>query len=277
MNIIGIGTPGCRLAKFFEEFEQYKSFYVDTENNNYSNFVKIKKQNSHEDYEMKFKKLKLNLDDEEVTLIVNGCGDISGCTLRILEQLKSKKITVLYLRSDLSQLSQAQKMKHRITFGVLQQYARSNVIDMLYVVSNERVEKALKEVSLKDYWRDINKVIFSTFHMINVFKNTEPLLTTSVASGPTMKIATFGVINYETNKEILFYDLEFPRNKKYFYGINNPTLENDKEILHKIRSFVGDQAGEEIDAGFSIFPTNYDHNYVYSVYYSSLIQEQKIE
>ncbi len=277
MNIIGIGQAGCNIARRFEEFDQYTPHYVDTHNNKYSNFFKIKKRDSHEEYEKKYRKIKFNLNEEDVTMIMCGAGDISGCSLRILEQLKNRKVTVLYIKPDFSHLSQAQKIKHRITFGILQQYARSNLIELLYVVSNKEVEQVLEEVPLRDYWSNINNVIFSTYHMINVFKNTEPLLTTSTESAPTMKIATFGVVNYQTSKEKLFYDLQYPRNKNYFYGINDSTLEQDKEILHKIRTFTSEKSDEKVDIGFAIYPTNYDHNYVYSVHYSTLIQEQEIE
>jgi len=276
MNIIGIGQAGCQITKLFENLEQYAPHYVDTHDDGYSNFFKVKKQDSHEEYEKKFRKINFNLDDEDVTIIMSGTGNVSGCSLRILEQLKNKRVTVIYIKPDYSHLSQAQKIKHKITFGILQEYARSNLLNMLYVISNKEVESALEEIPLRDYWQSINNVIFSTYHMINVFRNTEPILTTCAPLAPTTRIATFGVVNYHTNKEKLFYDLQCPRNKNYFFGINDLTLEQDKEILHKIRSFVGEKSNEKVDAGFAIYPTNYERNYVYSVHCSTLVQEQEI-
>ena len=148
---------------------------------------------------------------------------------------------------------------------------------MMYVVSNEEVEKIVENVSIKDYWRDINNIIFSTYHMINVFNNNEPLLTTCAKIPTVSKIATLGVVNYETGKEKLFYDLQFPRLRNYFYGINDATLEQDREILHNIRAFVSKLSSDKTDVGFAIYSTDYDHNYVYSAHYASFIQEQKIE
>ena len=184
----------------------YKTYYIDTENSGYDNFFRVKKQNSHEEYEKNYKKIKFHLGSEETTFILSGAGDISGCILRILEQLKNEKLTILYIKPDFSHLTEVQKTKHRITFGVLQQYARSNLFKMMYVVSNEEVEKIVENVSIKDYWRDINNIIFSTYHMINVFNNNEPLLTTCAKIPTVSKIATLGVVNYETGKEKLFYD-----------------------------------------------------------------------
>ena len=113
--------------------------------------------------------------------------------------------------------------------------------------------------------------------MINVFKNNEPMLTTSPEKHATSKIGTFGVVNYDTNKEKLFYDLQQPRTKNYFYGISEETIEKDKEVLRKIRSFVEEQAGDKVDAGFAIYSTNYEHNYAYSTHYATLVQEQDLK
>ena len=32
MNIIGIGSAGCKITQEFEEYAQYDTYYVDTEN-----------------------------------------------------------------------------------------------------------------------------------------------------------------------------------------------------------------------------------------------------
>mgnify|MGYP001158304769 CR=1 FL=1 len=175
------------------------------------------------------------------------------------------------------QLSPEQTLKDRATFGVLQHYARSTLLKEMFVISNKMVESFVDNISIKSYWEDINNVISSTYHMLNVFKNTEPLLTTATTRPPTTRIATFGVVDYNSNKERLFYDLQYPRLRNYFYGINEDTLEKETDILHNIRAFINQKAEKNIAANFSIFSTSYEHNYVYSTHYASFIQEQKIE
>ena len=162
-------------------------------------------------------------------------------------------------------------------FGILQNYARSNKLKKIYVVSNKSVESVVGDVSIINYWDEINNIISSTCHMVNVFENTEPLLTNSSTSKQTVKIGTFGVVNFETEKEKLFYDLRFPRLKNYFYGVNKEALEGDKKILHKIRTFVESKSTDACDSGFLIYSTDYDDNYVYSVHLASFIQEQDTE
>ena len=146
----------------------------------------------------------------------------------------------------------------------------------LYVIK-EKIEEIVEEISLKSYWQDINNIISSTYHMLNVFQNTEELLMAQPKSLNTARIRTVGVVNFDTDKERLFYNLEHPRIKRYYYGINEEFMGSDKDLLHKIRKFTSEQAAEKIKAGFSIYPTNYEHNYVYTVHYASYIQEQKID
>ena len=276
MNIIGLGRAGCHIAKYFENYDQYKTFCIDEEDKDYRNFIKVKSQISHEEYEKKYKKLNLESLEGETTLILSGSGKISGCVLRILEQIKHLPISVLYIKSDESKKSELYITRDRLVLGVLQEYARSNKLERMYLVSNKIVESVVGEVTIRNYWDEINKIVSSTYHMINVFKNTEPLLDSSVSLKDTIKITTFGVVNYKSGKEKIFYDLQNVRVKNYFYGINSKGLE-DKKILNKIRKFVEDRDQEKVDAGFSIYPTEYDDNYVYCLQHASFIQEQKIE
>ena len=277
MNIIGLGKAGCQIAKNFEIYKQYSIFCIDTENAGYPTFLPVKVQNSHEDYEKNYKTLNLGKCKGKTTLILSGGGKISGCALRLLEQLQQCTVDIIYVKPDELVMTEITQARDNVVFGVLQEYSRSNKINKFFIVSNKCIESITGGVSIKNYWEEINSVISSTYHMINVFQNTEPLLATSVAMKPTVKIGTFGVVNFETESEKLFYDLQHPRLKKYFYGINNEALDTDKEILHKIRSFAESKKEEKTEVGFSIYPTDYDNSYVYSTHFATLVQEQDLE
>jgi len=276
MNIIGLGQAGCQVAKNFEKYKQYDVFCVDTEDKGYERFLAVEKQISHEYYEKNYKKLDLPANNGPTTFILNGTGDISGCCLRLLEQLNDGPITIIYIKSDEAQLTGPALLKDRATFNILQQYARSAVFEMMYIIANKNIEEVIENLSLKNYWRDVNDIISSTYHMINVFENTEPLLSSSPLKAPPVRIGTMGVINYKTNKEKLFYNLKHTRFKKYFYGLNSDSDANDKDTLYEIRKFVEASSDEKIDSGFVIYSTEYEHNYVYSIHCASFIQEQNI-
>ena len=91
------------------------------------------------------------------------------------------------------------------------------------------------------------------------------------------KIATLGVVSYKSLDEKIFYDLQKPRLKKYFFGISEKTLNEEKDLLQKIRSYVKDKSEEKCSACFAIYSTNYEQDYVYVAQYASLIQEQNLD
>jgi hypothetical protein len=278
MNILGLGTAGCKIAKKLENYPQYNAFFIDVKNDGgCKNFFKIEEQSTHEDYETNYKSVNLQNIIGETTLITAGTGKITGLLLRLLEQLKNHKLTVLYIKPDMSTASENAVLREKVVFGILQQYARSSLLSRLYIVSNIATEAVLEKVSVVSYWDDINEVISSTFHMLNVFENTEPLLSTLADVEKTSKIATLGVVSYKNLDEKIFYDLQKPRLKKYFFGISEKTLNEEKDLLQKIRSYVKDKSDERCNACFAIYSTNYEQDYVYVAQYASLIQEQNLD
>ena len=138
---------------------------------------------------------------------------------------------------------------------MLQQYARSRLVDRIHVVDNSLVEKVVGDISIQSYWPDINKAISSTFHMLQVFKNTEPLLSNFNDPGQTSNISTFGVLSFNNFDEKTFYNLYKPRCKKYFFGVTEKTLNNEKDLLQRIRTFLSSQQDEKCDYGFAIYST----------------------
>ena len=276
MNIIGLGAPGCQIANNFNEWPQYNVLCIDIQDRGYTNFIPVKEQETHEDYEKDFTLLEIKKLSGPIVLFICGGSAISGMSLKFLEEFKDTELTIFYIKPDMSSSSSQHKIRHKITFGVLQQYARSNMFTRIFIVDNKNVESILENISIADYWKNINNAISNTYHMINFFENTEPLLSTFTKIGKTSKIATFSVVNFETLKEKTFYDLKSPRFKQYFFGINEKTMQSDKELLHKIRNFVKETADENTHSSFSIYSTDYEHNYVYSIQHASMIQEEDI-
>ena len=165
-------------------------------------------------------------------------------------------------------------MRERASFFILQEFARSGLIDRIYILDNKVIEYHLEEVSILNYWEKINETISSTVHMINYFKNTPNVMST--ASGPPKpaKVQTLGFVNTENNEEKLFYDLQYPRHKIYYYAINDETLKTDKKLLPNIKKYMEKNTTENCASGYSIHGTGYEENYCYVELFSSFIQEQ---
>jgi hypothetical protein len=277
MNLVGLGAAGCSVVKSFSAYPQYNRYYVDSEIMSDKNFIYVKPQKTHEDYEAEYESTDLTHIEGKTTIVLAGSGKITGMLLRFLEDLKHCETTVLYIKPDMTTSDEDSKKREKVVFGVLQQYVRSGLLNNIFIASNSLIENVLESVSITDYWRDINSVISSTYHMLNVFSNTEPLLSTLSDDKETIRISTMGVVAFKNLDEKMFYSLKQPRSKKYYFGISQSTLNEEKDLLSRIRTYVKENSEEKCTACFAIYSTNYEQDYVYVSQHATLIQEQDID
>ena len=276
-TIIGLGNAGCNITKAFSQYPQYDCFYIDSESRKEDNFLKISKRTTHEKYESSFPVRKteefLKKAKKPTLLVVGGSGTISGCSLRILELLKKKKPHILYLKPDQATLSLERKLQDNAVYGVLQEYARSGLVERMFIVDNTKLEEVLGDVPILSYYDNLNHLLVSTMHMANIYTNTKPIESSFFGLHKTSRIATFGMMNLETSQENLFFDLKYPRDKTIFYAINKGNLENDGSLFRKIKQQVNHFASDNLNVSYKIFSTTYEDDYVYSMNYSSFIQK----
>ena len=117
---------------------------------------------------------------KDVTFFVCGASGSSALSLRLLESLDKRgvKIKVVYFMPALDFLSEEQRLQERAVRNILQEYARSGLFEDITLVSNKTIEGILGEVSVFDYYNQINKAFCDTYHMIETFKNTKPIMST---------------------------------------------------------------------------------------------------
>jgi hypothetical protein len=53
---------------------------------------------------------------------------------------------------------------------------RSGLFERLFIVSNPQLERILGDVPIMGYNDKLNELLVSTFHMINVYNNNEPVV-----------------------------------------------------------------------------------------------------
>ena len=276
MNIIGLGKAGCNIADAFAKYPQYSIFKIDDDFKSSEEHVyTIAKRGSHEEYEEKCPNFEefFKAIDEDVLLVFSGASTVSGCALGLLEQISGHPVSILYVRPDISLLSETKAIQEKIVYNILQEYARSAVFERMYIISNVEVEKILGDVPIIGYYDTINNTIVSTFHMLNVFSYSNPIMGTFAKPVESAKISTFGVLNIEKDEEYLFFDLKFPRDRVYYYGINEDTLKTDGKLFKKITDFVKSKSEENVSISYGVFDTNYEENYGYYIAYSSMIQD----
>ena len=277
MIIIGLGSAGCNIARAFSKFPQYETHTIDTTK---EAEITIRPRSTHEDYDTHFPNLKRKLKftaGSEVFVVLAGSGTISGGILRLLEQLRAQRITLVYIQPDLDLATTTQRTQERVVRNVLQEYARSGVLEAIWLIDNLALERSIGEVSIMSYYETLNQGIVNTIHMINIFKNTPPVIGTFVAPSPLSRIATIGIVDIEEdeNKEKWFYDLTGAQEVVYYYGINKEDLKNDGTLFRKINNFVKSKIEDGIDVSYGVFETTYEQKYCYCIKYSPMVQSYK--
>ena len=275
MNLIGLGQAGCNIVDRFSQYPQYKIYKIDVGIEG-KRCYDVKHQIGPEEYEKNAPSMKTFFRGikGETLFIVGGSGHISAMCLRIMEQIKDKcELSVLYIRPDTSLLSKNKSLHEKATYGILQEFARSGLLKMLYLVSNINLENILGNVPIIGYNSKINELLVSTIHMINVFRNSEPVMGKIENPAETRRIATFGISDIEVNEEKSFFSLDRTKEKCYIYSINEERLKTEGDLRKKIVSTIKAQAEtEDLKVSFGVFPTNYKQDYCYILNYTSIIQ-----
>ena len=275
MNIIGLGSAGCNIADEFTQYPQYKTYKVDVGIEG-KRCYDVKPQKGPEEYEKNTPPMKTFFRGikGETLFVIGGSGDVSAMCLRIMEQIKDKcELSVLYIRPDISLLSKNKALHERATFNVLQHFARSGLLNVVYLVSNINLENILGNVPIIGYNNKINELLVSTMHMINVFKNLEPVMGTLSPAGETKRICTVGIFDIEKNEEKLFFPLDTARERGYIYSISKERLQTESGLHKKITSQMKEKSQDEnVNVSFGIFSTDYKNDYGYVLAYSPNIQ-----
>ena len=236
------------------------------------------KQNSAEDYERKCPSLKNFFKNVsgEVLFIVCGAGKISGSILRILETIKNCQINVVYILPDTQLLSELSQMRNKISYNILQQYARSGLLKRMYIIGNPSIESIIGNVPIVGYYDKLNEVIAYTMHMINVFKNTPPVMNTFSEPVDFARISTIGALDEQQEKENLFFPLDNIRERVYYHGVPDDMLKNDGNLLKNITEQVKNSSKDgKIKTSFGIFSTEYEQRYCFTEVHTSFIQKIK--
>ena len=152
MITIGLGNAGINICRKLTNLGKYKTVELDEGKG-------LPKCQTHEEYESSVPKLgnKLKLGKEQdIWFIVCGASKVSGATLRILEQIKDREVKVMYIVPDPFFLSATQKLQHKVTLGVLQEYARSGMIHSIWLFDNKIISSIVGEGALGSYYDNSN-------------------------------------------------------------------------------------------------------------------------
>jgi hypothetical protein len=237
ISIVGIGNGASQIAEKFSETKNYNVYTLNSSVSRRSKYkFKLKTYDTAEEYEKNIPDVvKFFADiDEHVQVFVMGSSFSSNYTLGILEQIKDKKIDVFYIQPDAELMTGIPKLLDKVVFSILQQYARSGLLNAFTPLSNVFIERSLGNIPIKTYYDTINHSIFSTVHYINYFTYAEPEIGMVAAPLDINRIRAYGILNPDNLEEKWLFDLDMARDICYYLCINSEKLETEGGLHKKI-------------------------------------------
>lgn len=269
MLMVGLGEAGKNIVKLFRPHSKnYKIITLD-ENDG------IPAKKSVEEYDecnvtIKSRGLKSH---EEGLLFVCGSGKIAGASLRVLEALTDHKMTIVYIRPDLEFSSKKERVRHRVHFHVLQEYARSGRVEGLIVLDNKEILKLAGTGSIKDYYSKVNYFIYNIFQNLNYCLNVTSDYGRVHTPKEVSRISTLGCANLMDVEEKNLFHLDNITESCYYINIEEEDLTNDETILPTCQQIVRDNISKERETSFGIWSSSEPNNYLVR-HFTHFIQEE---
>lgn len=276
ISVIGLGNAASRIAEKFKSTKNYNVFVLNSAVERKTKYkYKLKSYEKPEDYEKNIPNLKKFFEpvDDEVQFFVVGSSFSSNYSLGILEQLKDKKVNLFYIQPDSDLMTGIPKMLDKIVFSVLQEYARSGLLNSFTAISNVMVEKTIGDIPIKSYYDKINDSIFSTVHYINYFNHAEPEIGMNSAPLEINRIRTYGLLNVKNLQEKWLFDLDMERDLCYYLCINRERLENEGGLHKKIVDMLKEKPRNAYrKISYAIYETEY-HDFGLCVAHTNAVQQ----
>lgn len=256
ITIVGIGNTGCNVAKRLSQYPQYNIIEIDEG-------INVKKQKKPEDYENNcpnFKKIFQDIN-QDVYVVLSAAGNISGLSLKVLEKLKDFNLNVICFTSDETLLSNTNKLQQKLVINVFQEYARSGLMEKLYLVNNNNLETLLEDVPLDQYYDKLNEIFCYTFHSIMCNKNTKPIFETKEEISEIDRISTFALYNFEEGKK-MFFDFKYVTKERYHFSYSKEDIKKDGKLLQNIKKQIL-QGENDTTKTFAIYEASQTDKYAF--------------
>ena len=275
MNIIGLGSAGCKIAEAFAEYPQYKIFKinVDIEGENCYNIPMLETAEGYESHSYPKIKTFFKGMKGETVFIIGGGSKVSCGSLRILESIKNRKVSILYIKPDTSMLDEESLMIDKLVYNVMQEYTRSGVFESMAIISNPDVERVIGGAPVIGYHDKLNEAIVPTIHMLNYFQKNKAVSGVIPKAKETHRIFTIGLFDTQKNEEKMFFSLDNARNKCYIYGVSEDKLKTDKDFMKKVKNQIESKKEQNVSIAYAIYSTEYEYDIGYVISRTPHIQK----
>jgi hypothetical protein len=268
MILVGLGQAGKNIATLFKPHSKNYKIIILDENDG------IEKKNTVEEYDedpIKFKQKGLKTHDEAI-LFVCGSGKIAGASLRVLEALRDYKTTVVYVVPDLEFASETEKRRHRVHFGVLQEYTRSGMLHEMIILDNKTLFSLAGHGTASNYYEKVNFFIYNTIQNLMYMRHVDPVFGKLHEKKEISRLSTIGYGSLDSDDEKLFYDLKNITETTYLMNIDEEDMDNDENLIPTCQQIVRENKNRNRDTSFAIWLADTD-NHFYSMHYTHFIQE----
>jgi len=273
-TVICLGPKACDIGELFENNESYQVKLIDKEIEG-ENCFSLAKQKSPEDYEKNVPDMSAFLNDvcNEILFITTGECDVLSCSLKILQQIKNKDITIIYLRPNSDFLGRQGILQDRMAFNIFQEYTRSGLFKRLFLVNEENVEQhLLNEMPITEIYEAYLKMIYNFVLNLSSVQG-EPLINHFSEPKEISRICTFAFYDLHTDNEANMYNFNLVDDKVYHFFLTEETLNTNKKIMREIKDKLRNKAVDNTKISYTIYKTSGDTDYCFTVYYSKAIQQ----
>ena len=265
--LIGLGKAGCEVVKKFSD--THKKITIDAGS-------ELPEFTSPEHYEEKLTDYAhlLEFEEQECYFFVCGAGKVSAASLRLLELIQDKKINLVYIYPEDVMLSPTQKKLNRVAFNVFQQYARSGLLNSMYIMSNEEICSFLPYYSIDTMYETINEAIVNVFESIVFYLDEKPMMGSHHEAKEISRIRTVEYGEFKENKKNMYFPLDNITETCYINIVNKEDMKNNRELLDLLKNKIREDNENNILSSFVVFKSDYEHSFYYAIRFTHYLQEK---
>jgi hypothetical protein len=265
--LIGLGNAGCAIVNGFSN--NYKKITIDAGS-------ELPEFSSPEDYEQKMTNYKhlLDFEEEECYFFVCGAGKVSAASLRLLELIQDKKINLVYIYPEEVMLSTTQKKLNRIAFNVFQQYARSGLLNSMYLMCNETISDILPSLSIENFYEGLNQAIVNVFENVIFYLEQKPFLGSHHEPKDISRIRSVSYGELDEDEKNIYFPLDNVTETCYINIVSTEDMKQNKDILNSLKEKVSSDREKNLLSSFVVFSSEYKKSFYYAIHFTHYLQER---
>lgn len=268
MLIVGIGQAGKSIAELFRPHSKNYKILIFDDGDGLDSKESVE---AYDEHPIKISSRGLKSHDKGL-LFVCGSGKVAGVTLRVLEALQAHQMTVVYIEPDLEFASKDERLRHRVHFGVLQEFTRSGKIKEMIMLSNKILLDLTGAGPIKEYYKKVNYYIYSLFQNLNYCDNVDQDFGKFHTPKEISRISTIGW-SLLSGDDKIFYNLENITESQYYFNIDQEDLDNDEEVVPNCHQVVRTNKDLGRETSFAIWSNSEPDNHYYVKHYTHYTQE----